>query len=103
MSAARVLILGATGAVGSELVRQCVADERIEHIVALTRRPLQESHAKLSVIVREDFLDYSDLGDELSEIDICYCALGISQVQMPDPTQYTLITRDYVVAAAAAL
>ncbi len=103
MLRSRVLVMGATGAVGAELVRQCVKDERIEGVVALTRRPLKEAHPKLKVIVREDFLNYSDLVEEFSEIDICYCALGVSQVQVPDPKQYTLVTLDYVVAAASAL
>ena len=50
--------MGATGAVGAELVRQCIKDERIESVVALSRRPLKDSHSKLKVIVREDFLNY---------------------------------------------
>ena len=103
MISARVLVMGATGAVGSELVRQCIKDDRIEYVVAFTRRPLQESHSKLKVIVRDDFLNYDDLTEELSEIDICYCALGVSQVQVRDPKLYTAITRDYVLAAARAL
>ena len=99
----RVLVMGATGAVGAELVRQCILDERIESVVALARRPLKEAHPKLKVIVHDDFLNYTELTEELSEIDICYCALGVSQVQVSDPKQYTLITLDYVVAAAKAL
>jgi uncharacterized protein YbjT (DUF2867 family) len=99
----RVLVMGATGAVGAELVRQCVKDERIEHVTALSRRPLKEQHPKLNVLLREDFLNYSDLAEEFSEIDVCYCALGVSQVQVPDLKQYTLVTFDYVVAAASAL
>ena len=103
MNSARVLVMGATGAVGSELVRQCIKDDRIEYVVALSRRPPPESHSKLKVILREDFLNYDDLTEELSEIDACYCALGVSQVQVRDPKLYTAITRDYVLAAASAL
>lgn len=103
MISARVLVMGATGAVGSELVRQCIKDDRIEYVVALSRRPLPESHSKLKVIVRDDFLNYDDLTEELSEMDVCYCALGVSQVQVRDPKLYTAITRDYVLAAARAL
>ena len=103
MNSARVLVMGATGAVGSELVRQCIKDDRIEYVVALSRRPLPESHSKLKGIVRDDFLNYDDLTEELSEIDACYCALGVSQVQVRDPKLYTAITRDYVLAAARAL
>jgi len=99
----RVLVMGATGAVGSEVVRQCVQDSRIERVVALTRRPITEKHPKLSELLHEDFFDYSTLLEEFSEIDICCCALGVSQVQVRDPQLYATITRDYVVNAALAL
>lgn len=103
MAQTTVLVMGATGAVGSEVIRQCVNDARISSVAALTRRPLTLKHEKLREIVHEDFLDYSPLIDEFGEIDICYCALGVSQVQVGDPKLYTTITRDYVVKAAQAL
>jgi uncharacterized protein YbjT (DUF2867 family) len=39
----RVMIVGATGLVGRELLQLLIEDERVEHIAAPTRRPLPES------------------------------------------------------------
>ena len=42
-----VLILGATGLVGTECVRQFAASPRFDRIVALVRRPLAETLARV--------------------------------------------------------
>jgi len=47
MSQKTVVVLGATGLVGSELCRQLEEDEACERIIALTRRPVQHAGAKL--------------------------------------------------------
>lgn len=42
-----LLLLGATGLVGGQVLQQTLADPRVEHVIALTRRALP-AHAKLS-------------------------------------------------------
>lgn len=54
----KVLITGSTGLVGSALVRQALADDRITHVYALTRKPLPDEitkNPKATVILHEDF------------------------------------------------
>lgn len=99
----RVIVLGATGAAGSEIVRQCSADPRVESILAVSRRPLEQSNPKLRVVLHRDFGDFGPIEGELGGIDVCFCALGISQVQEPNPARYRQITHDYVLNAARAL
>lgn len=47
----RAIILGATGAVGSDLLRQLLADSRYERVDAFVRRPMHMTHDKLFVHV----------------------------------------------------
>ena len=54
----KVLITGSTGLVGSALVRQALADDRITHVYTLTRKPLSDEitkNPKATVILHEDF------------------------------------------------
>jgi nucleoside-diphosphate-sugar epimerase len=54
----KVIVTGCNGLVGSALVRQCIASDKISHVFALTRKPLDEAVAKSSkatVILHDDF------------------------------------------------
>ena len=70
----RVLILGASGMVGGEVLRACLASENIEHITAIVRRPLDSAHAKLSQPIHSDFQNFSAL--DLSGFDACLYCIG---------------------------
>ena len=66
----KVIVTGATGLVGREIVQQCLADPRITKVVILTRRAVSmdiESHPKADVVMRQDFSRYSD--DLLSRLE----------------------------------
>jgi hypothetical protein len=73
----RVIVTGATGTLGAELLDQCLAEPRIEGVTALVRKDLNISHPKLTVIKLEDFKDYSKVEDQLKNHHACYWALGI--------------------------
>lgn len=47
----KAIIIGATGAVGRDLLEQSLADNRYERVDAFVRRPLAVTHEKLSVHV----------------------------------------------------
>ena len=99
----RVVLFGATGAAGSGVLRQCLADARVAEVVAVTRRPLNVESSKLTEVICSDFLDLEPLGAHLVGVDGCFYCLGVSQTQVPDPARYREITYDYALAAARAL
>ncbi|RSL63073.1 hypothetical protein CEP54_005438 [Fusarium duplospermum] len=76
----KVIVTGATGLVGREIVQQCLSDPRITKVVILTRRAVSmdiESHPKADVVMLQDFSRYSD--DLLSRLDgasACLWAIG---------------------------
>ncbi|KAJ3510389.1 hypothetical protein NM208_g15537 [Fusarium decemcellulare] len=75
----KVIVTGATGMVGKEIVRNCLADPRITKVVILTRRAVSmdiESHPKADVMMLQDFSRYSDdLLRRLEGASACLCFL----------------------------
>jgi len=98
----KILVTGATGMAGSELLRQAIEDENIQEIIALVRRPLEITHPKISTIIHHDFLNYDAVKDQFKDCDACIWCLGISQLQV-SKQQYAVITYDYTIAAAKAM
>jgi uncharacterized protein YbjT (DUF2867 family) len=97
-----ILITGATGMVGSEVVRQAVSDPAIKQIVLLIRRESEFNDPKIKQIIHKDFSDYSGLESLFKNVDACFWCLGISQSRV-SKNQYYVITHDYVLAAAKAM
>lgn len=97
-----LLVTGATGLVGAEVVRQAIIDDDIKQVTCLVRREGSIQHPKLKYIVHKNFLDYSSLVDLFRQQDACIWALGVSQTQV-SKEKYHEITHDYAVAAAKAM
>ncbi|MEQ5755407.1 MULTISPECIES: NAD(P)H-binding protein [unclassified Providencia] len=69
----KILLLGATGLVGSHVLSLALADSRVTQVIAPTRHALAE-HEKLQAPI----VDFNHLPDEaaLWEVDAVICALG---------------------------
>ncbi|KAL8388900.1 hypothetical protein RB595_009006 [Gaeumannomyces hyphopodioides] len=102
----KVIVTGCTGLTGGELVKECIKNPAIEHIIALTRKPLSEavtSHEKVTVILHEDFSTYPpELLSQLQGADGCLWAIGGRVSQFPDVDTARKVGVDYTLAAAKA-
>ena len=64
----KIILTGATGFIGAEVLQQCLANPAITSIVALSRRPMDSvSDPKLKVVILEDFTVYGD--EVMRELD----------------------------------
>jgi uncharacterized protein YbjT (DUF2867 family) len=104
----KIIVTGASGLVGAEVVRQAMMDNEIHEIIALVRRPLDIPHVprqggeKLRIVVHQNFLSYSMWAELFREQDACLWCLGISQSQVTEE-EYHTITYDYTLEAAKAM
>lgn len=97
-----VVLFGATGMVGSGVLQSCLADSRVASVVVIGRSSCGVAHPKLREIVHDDFFDYSNVQDQLGDLDVCFFCLGISAAGMSE-ADYDRITRHLTIAAARAL
>lgn len=97
----RLILTGATGFVGGEVLDQALKDPSIGRVTVLTRRPLGRTAPKLKEIVLRNFLDYSSVRNDL-QADACIWCLGVSQTQV-SRDEYVKITYDYAMRAAEAM
>ncbi|BEL05241.1 epimerase [Actinoplanes sichuanensis] len=97
----RVVLFGATGMVGHGVLTALLEDPTITGVVSVSRRVTGRSHPKLKEVLHRDFLDYRELDAEFAAAHATLFCLGTPSVGKTEP-EYTRITRDYAVAAAAA-
>ncbi len=98
----KIAILGATGTVGGEVVREAIKDPAFDEVAAVVRRPLDIEHPKLKIVQHQNYLDYSNLKEIFKNSNACIWCLGISQSQVNEQ-KYMEITYDYTLAAAKAM
>lgn len=93
----RLLLLGATGAVGQQVLGLALQDERVAQVIAPTRRPLTP-HAKLS----NPITNFSALPDDASVwgADAVICALGTTIRKAGSEAAFVAVDRDLPIAIA---
>jgi len=93
-----ILLLGATGLVGREVLRQALDDQRITRIVAPTRRALGQQHARLENPV----VDFDALPQEAPwwACDGAICTLGTTMRRAGSREAFLKVDHDYVVESA---
>jgi uncharacterized protein YbjT (DUF2867 family) len=95
-----VLVIGATGLVGREIVQQAAERRDVSRVVALVRR---DPGARPSPKVLYRVVDFDHLGDGLDDafaVDTVLCAMGTTARVTPDPVRYRQIEVEIPLAVA---
>ncbi|KAL2827790.1 hypothetical protein BDW59DRAFT_54708 [Aspergillus cavernicola] len=102
----KIILAGATGHIGQEILSQCLAHPSITSIVALSRRDLGVKNDKLRVhlMADQDFLSYSNpaLTEELKGAAACLWAIGLRPSKTGNTEYNRRISIEYTAAAASA-
>jgi dTDP-4-dehydrorhamnose reductase len=98
----KIIITGASGIIGSEVLHAAIHNTQITEIVVLTRKPLAVSNPKLRTELHTDFLNYESVNHEFKNTTAVIWCLGVPQSQV-DAQEYEKITHDFTMAAAKSM
>ena len=94
-----VVVLGATGMVGSALVELLLADTRVSEIRILSRRPLSYSQSKIKVFETDLYNPNALAFDQATAL---YCCIGTTRKKTPNRDTYHSIDHGITLAVATA-
>ena len=98
-----VLITGATGLVGGNVLQACLQSEEIGNVVSLLRRPSGIKHEKLREIIVDDFGEFTGKEDHFKNIDITYYCLAVYAGKVSKEKSKMMFARDKGAAENAVL
>ncbi|HUX35145.1 MAG TPA: NAD(P)H-binding protein [Gemmatimonadaceae bacterium] len=101
----KAVVVGATGAVGSALVRELLASPRCIRVTALVRRATTMfAHAPGWEKLRLEVVDLADLERATATLaagcDVAFCTMGIGQPRKVPPEEFRRVDVDYAGAFA---
>ena len=96
----RLLLLGATGAVGSRVLAQALADPRVGQVLAPTRRPLPEAQGQARLVNPVTDLERLDPDAPWWACDAVICALGTTIRKAGSQQAFAAIDRDLPIRCA---
>ena len=94
----KAIVFGATGFIGSHLLRDLLNNPDYEQVIAVTRKPLALNHARLTTLIG-DLASLPALKPQLVADEV-FIALGTTRKHTPDEAEYYKIDHDYPVLAA---
>ena len=98
----RLVIVGASGMVGSFALRSALESSAVESVTSIGRKKVGISHPKLKEVVHQNFADCSALTDVLSGQDAAVYCLGAYTGSVSDAELHA-ITTDYTIEFARVL
>jgi nucleoside-diphosphate-sugar epimerase len=99
-----IILTGATGFVGTEVLDQLLADPAIGRVTCLSRRPPPLQSPRLDTILHEDFTSYpAALLERLAAHDACIWALGGKASDLGHPDEFIRITHAFTLALASGI
>jgi uncharacterized protein YbjT (DUF2867 family) len=88
-----ILLLGATGLVGSHILTQASNDKRIERITLLSRTVISNLHSKVTTVVMP--LDAMENAVEAFHVDAVVCALGTTMKKAGSQKAFRTVDFEY--------
>jgi uncharacterized protein YbjT (DUF2867 family) len=101
-SLVRIIVTGVTGMVGEGVLLECLENDSVEKVLAVSRKPTKHTHPKLEQLLVSDFRNTSEVEAQLTGYDACFYCAGVSSIGMSE-ADYTVVSYDTPVAFATTL
>jgi len=76
----KAIITGSTGMVGEGVLHICLNNPNVENVLVINRKPCGITHPKLKEIIHKDFMDLTEIENQLVGYNSCYFCAGISSI-----------------------
>lgn len=97
-----VIITGASGMIGSLVLKECLDRPDVARVTSLVRRPSGAKHARLHEVVLPDMQDTASIAHALQGHDVAFYCIGAYTGALPK-AEFRRVTVDLTVAFAGAL
>lgn len=97
MQAIKLMLVGASGLVGQQVLRQALANSEVSRLIAPTRRPLTPASRLENPIV--DF-EHLPARADWWKVDAVICTLGTTMAQAGSQAAFRRVDHDYPLAVA---
>ncbi|MFZ1290913.1 MAG: NAD-dependent epimerase/dehydratase family protein [Melioribacteraceae bacterium] len=98
----KAIITGSTGMVGEGVLHICLNNPNVENVLVINRKPCGISHPKLKEIIHKDFMDLTEIENQLVGYNACYFCAGISSIGKSEE-EFRKITYDLTLNFAKTL
>lgn len=98
----KVILFGASGMVGTGVLREALKAPSVEAVLVVGRRSCGIEHAKLRELLLPDLFEFSAVENQLVGYDACIWAVGISSVGLKEDA-YARVTEELTLAWARTL
>ena len=97
-----IILVGASGMIGSLVLDLCLAGNNVNRIISLVRKFSGKQHTKLTEVVVNDFTNYETHTSCFQDVQVVFYCLGVYSGAVPKD-EFRKITVDYPVSFAKAL
>lgn len=80
----KIIITGVTGMIGEGVLLECLNNDKITEILAVSRKSSGKTHPKLKEYVVRDFLSLPEKDENLAGYDACFFCAGVSSIGMSE-------------------
>jgi len=98
----KIILFGATGMIGQGVLRECLLDPRVKHVLSVGRARLPQNHEKLEELVTPNLADLPSYQSRLAGFDACFYSLGATAAGSSEEN-YRRVNYDLPIAAAKLL
>lgn len=87
----KLILFGATGLVGSSVLREALKDAGVDAVLSIGRSTCNVTHPKLQELIMPDLFDIASVEQKIADYDACVWAIGITSVGL-DEAAYAEVT-----------
>ncbi|XQW83576.1 NAD(P)H-binding protein [Thalassotalea piscium] len=102
MNATKIIMMGATGAVGNEVVKTLLKMPKVAQLTLIGRRPVENIDSKFTSQHSVDIFNTNSYKLYLAGHNIAICTLGVGQPSKISKEEFVSIDKDAVLSFASA-